>query len=70
MAEQDLLPGNRVQSNEAQQWLPTKGYAYPALVHPLTCFLSVILPFSECHMELCISPGFGLAKFTQDSFMW
>ena len=24
MAEQDLLPGNRVQRKEAQQWLPVK----------------------------------------------
>ena len=28
MAEQDLLPSNRVQSNEALQWLPAKGCAH------------------------------------------
>lgn len=32
MAEQDLLPSNRVQSNEAQQWLTAKGRAHPALL--------------------------------------
>ena len=27
MAEQVLLPSNRMQSNKAQQWLPAKGCA-------------------------------------------
>ena len=36
MAEQDLLPSNRVWSNEAQQWLPAKGCAHPAVLHYLT----------------------------------
>lgn len=62
MAEQDLLPGNRVQSNEAQQWLPTKGCAPACFGTPSGMFSFCILPFSECHMELCV-PGFGLAKF-------
>ena len=31
MAEQALLPSNRVWHNEAQQWAPAKGWAYPAL---------------------------------------
>ena len=32
MAEQDLLPSNGEQSNEAQQWLPAKGCAHAALL--------------------------------------
>ena len=35
MAEQDLLPSNGVWSNEAQQWVPAKGWAYPALLQSL-----------------------------------
>ena len=30
-AEQDLLPSNRVWSNKAQQWLPAKDCAHPAV---------------------------------------
>ena len=37
MAEQDLLSPNRVQKNEAQQWLLAKGCVYPALLH--SCLL-------------------------------
>ena len=45
MVEQDLLPSNGEQSNEAQQWLPAKSCAHPALLqydgmflfHWLTC---------------------------------
>ena len=33
MAEQLLLPSNRMQSNKAQQWLPVKGCAHAALLH-------------------------------------
>ena len=36
MAEQDLLPSNRVWSSEAQQWLPAKECAHPAMLHYLT----------------------------------
>ena len=32
MAEQDLLPRNRMWTNEAQQWLHAKACAYPALL--------------------------------------
>ena len=32
MAEQDLLPRNRMWTNEAQQWLPAKACAHPALL--------------------------------------
>ena len=32
MAEQDLVPSNRVKSNEAQQGLSAKGRAHPALL--------------------------------------
>lgn len=32
MAEQDLLPSYRAQSNEAQPWLPAKGCSHPALL--------------------------------------
>ena len=32
MAEQDHLPSYRVWSKEAQQWLPVKGCAQPALL--------------------------------------
>ena len=32
MAEQDLLPGNKVQSNDAQRWLCVKGCAHCALL--------------------------------------
>ena len=39
MAEQNLLPSNRVQSNEAQQWLPAKGYAHPILLQPARLLL-------------------------------
>ena len=36
MAEQDLLPSNRVWSSEAQQWLPAQECAHPAMLHYLT----------------------------------
>ena len=32
MAEQDLLPSNRVQNNKAEHWLPDKGCAHTALL--------------------------------------
>ena len=32
MAEQDLLPSNGEQSNEAQQWLRAKSCAHPGLL--------------------------------------
>ena len=32
MAEQALMPSNRGQSNKAEQWLPAKGCALPALL--------------------------------------
>ena len=35
MVEQDLLPSYRLQSNDAQQWLPAKGYAHSALLQLL-----------------------------------
>ena len=44
MAEQDLLPGNRVGSHQAQQWLPAKGCAHPALLQ----FVIAFLPRSKC----------------------
>ena len=40
MAEQALLPRNRMQSNKAQQWLPAKGCALLHKVTPLAFSLT------------------------------
>ena len=45
MAEQDLLPGNGVGRNQAQQWLPAKGGA-----HLAPQFLIAFLPRSKCFL--------------------
>ena len=42
MAEEDLLPGNRVLSNDAQQWVRAKGCA---LLHDFSPFLIFKITF-------------------------
>ena len=60
MAEQDLLPSNRVQSNEAQQWLPAKGCAPLALLQSHDGFMKESdegVDFIRCGLFTFVFPG-------------
>ena len=57
MAELLLLPSNRMQSNKAQQWLPVKGCAHPALLH---CKENK----NPCEFKVCQSSFQGGLDFT------
>lgn len=60
MTEQDLLPGNRVQSNETQQWLPAKGCAPLALLQSHDGFMKESdegVDFIRCGLFTFVFPG-------------
>ena len=57
MAEQDLLPSNRVPRNEAQQWLSSEDCAHPVLLH---CELNK----NHFEFKVCESSFQGCLAFT------